>query len=145
MKFKQYMQDVISPSDTTSSRKFVTLLIAAHFIFASFVVLFFAFYVILWAPKGKTDVDLLNTLKVVLQYDFYIILSGLGFITSSDLVRVMVSKGFNPTPIVQNVTTSGDIQSDVAPVVDASKVMGVDGVGTDSTDTNKTIAKPSYD
>lgn len=113
--WKEYIKDVMSPSDTSSSRKFVTLLIAAHFIFASFVILFFAFYVIIWAPKGKTDVELLGTLKLVLQYDFYIILSGLGFITSSDLVRVIISRGFNPNPIVQNITTEGDIKSEVTP------------------------------
>ncbi len=112
--WKSYIKDIMSPSDTSSSRKFVTLLISAHFILASFVVLFFAFYVIIWAPKGKTDVELLSTLKLVLQYDFYIILSGLGFITSSDLVRVIISKGFNPTPIIQNVTKEGDINSDVS-------------------------------
>lgn len=111
MAWKEYIKDVMSPSDTSSSRKFVTLLIAAHFIFASFVILFFAFYVIVWAPKGKTDIELLETLKLVLQYDFYIILSGLGFITSSDLVRVIISRGFDPTPkIIQN-TTEGDINN----------------------------------
>ena len=101
MKIKEYLKDVISPSDTSSARKFITLIISIHFIFASFVILFFAFYVILWSPKGKTDVDLLNTLKIVLQYDFYIILSGLGFITSSDLVRVIISKGLNSCPEIK--------------------------------------------
>lgn len=119
--WKGYIKDVISPSDSTSSRKFITLVIAAHFIFASFVILFFAFYVILWAPKGKVDVDLLNTLKLVLQYDFYIILSGLGFVTSSDLVRVIISKGFNPMPNIQNSTETGGISTETSNIETTTK------------------------
>lgn len=108
MGIRAYLKDVISSSDTSSSRKFVTLLITLHFIVSSFVILFFAFYVIVWMPKGKVDVELLNSLKEVLRYDFYIILSGLGFVTSSDLVRVIISKGFNPNPVTIQNTTDGD-------------------------------------
>jgi hypothetical protein len=97
MTVKEYFKDLLSNSDTSSSRKFVTLIISFHFILASFVILFFAFYVVIWMPKGKVDIELLSALKQVLQYDFYIILSGLGFITSSDLVRVIISRGFSST------------------------------------------------
>lgn len=113
MGIKAYLKDVISPSETTSARKFITLLISFHFILASFVVLFFAFYVILWAPRGKVDISLIDTLKIVLQYDFYIILSGLGFITSSDLVKMVVSRGFNPSSIITNTTSEGDITTNI--------------------------------
>jgi ABC-type transport system involved in multi-copper enzyme maturation permease subunit len=68
------------------------LIVAAHFILASFVILFFATYVILYLPKGKVEPELLNALKEVLEYDFYIILSGLGFVTSEGIVSIIVSK-----------------------------------------------------
>jgi len=120
--WKEYFNSLLSPTDNASSRKFITLIISAHFIMASFVVLFFAFYVIIWAPRGKTDVDLLKTLQIVLQYDFYIMLSGLGFITASDLVRVIISKGFNPNPFnIQNTTTEGDINQEASAPIDKAE------------------------
>ncbi len=134
MGWKEYIKDVISPSDTSSSRKFVTLIIAAHFIVASFVVLFFAFYVVLWSPKGKTDVDLLNVLKMVLQYDFYIILSGLGFVTSSDLVRVWVARG------IDGFNNSLSNNSD-----DKGKLDNNDDILNDKDDQDNTKVKISYD
>lgn len=59
---------------------------------ASFAILFIAFYVIFYLPKGKVDKDLLDLLKEVLQYDFYIILSGLGFITADNMGQIMLEK-----------------------------------------------------
>lgn len=105
MTAKEYIKDVISNSDTSSARKFITFIIAMHFILASFVILFFAFYVVIWMPKGKVDIELLNALKEVLKYDFYIILSGFGFITSSDLVRTIIG---NKPPIISE---GSDIQA----------------------------------
>lgn len=93
--WKAYLKDVISPSDNTSSRKFITLLISGIFLLAQMLIVGFCFFLILYKTKGQVDKDLLDTLKDILRYDFYIILSGLGFVTSSDLVRIIISKGFN--------------------------------------------------
>lgn len=87
-----YFRKLISSNDTASSKRFVTLVIAAHFIVASFVILFFTFYVILYMPKGKIEPQLLETLKQVLEYDFYIILSGLGFITVEGFTKLMIKR-----------------------------------------------------
>ena len=67
----------MSPSSHLSSKRLVTLIISLHFILASFSILFIAFYVIFYTTKGKVDKDLLEMLKDVLEYDFYIILSGI--------------------------------------------------------------------
>jgi hypothetical protein len=83
---------ILDGNDALSSKRLITLIVAAHFILASFVILFFATYVILYLPKGRVEPELLNALKEVLEYDFYIILSGLGFVTSEGIVSIIVSK-----------------------------------------------------
>lgn len=109
--WKEYLKDVISPSDNTSSRKFITLLISGIFLFAQILITFFCFYLILYKTKGQVDKDLLDTLKDILRYDFYIILSGLGFVTSSDLVRIIVSKGFGWKDVMN---TDGGISDEIS-------------------------------
>jgi len=86
---------ILDGNDAFSSKRLITLIVAAHFILASFVILFFATYVILYLPKGKVEPELLNALKEVLEYDFYIILSGLGFVTSEGIVSMFMSKYTN--------------------------------------------------
>lgn len=46
----------------------------------------------MYLPKGRVEKDLLDSLGTVLEYDFYIILSGLGFITSEGVVKMIISK-----------------------------------------------------
>jgi hypothetical protein len=46
----------------------------------------------MYLPKGKVEKSLLDALGKVIEYDFYIILSGLGFITSEGVVKMIVSK-----------------------------------------------------
>lgn len=87
-----FWKSILSSSDDASSKRLVTLIIALHFIIASFVILFIAFYVIFYSTKGRVDKDLLDLLKFVLECDFYIILSGLGFITADMFGKIMVEK-----------------------------------------------------
>jgi len=90
MGLKSYIRDILSSDNPASSRRLITLLVAMHFITASFAILFFAFYSILWTQKGTVNLELLGTLKIILQYDFYVILSGLGFITSTDVLKLII-------------------------------------------------------
>ena len=89
---KQFWKNILNAEDPTSSKRLITLLVALHFIMASFVILFLVCYVVMYLPKGKVEKDLLDSLGKVLEYDFYIILSGLGFITSEGIVKMFVSK-----------------------------------------------------
>lgn len=89
---KKYFKDLISPNSEASAKRFITLIIALHFIIASFVVLFFAFYVIVYLPKGKPELSLTSLLMQILEYDFYIILAGLGFITGDNLFNILLEK-----------------------------------------------------
>jgi hypothetical protein len=52
----------------------------------------------MYLPKGKVEKNLLDSLGKVLEYDFYIILSGLGFITSEGVVKMFVTKNTPPPP-----------------------------------------------
>lgn len=83
---------ILSSTDAFSSKRLVTLIISLHFILASFAILYFAFYVIFYLPKGRVEPDLMELLKGVLEYDFYIILSGLGFISMDNMGKVMIER-----------------------------------------------------
>jgi len=89
---KKFWNDIISSDNPASSKRLVTLLISVHFIIASFVILFIAFFVIFYTTKGKVDTALLAMLENVLEYDFYIILSGLGFITAENVSQIIIEK-----------------------------------------------------
>ena len=91
---------ILDGNDALSSKRLITLIVAAHFILASFVILFFATYIILYLPKGKVEIELLNALKQVLEYDFYIILSGLGFVTSEGIINILMNRFSKPNPPV---------------------------------------------
>jgi len=97
-KVKKFWLNILDADNSTSSKRLITLLVALHFILASFVILFLVCYVVMYLPKGKVEKDLLDSLGKVLEYDFYIILSGLGFITSEGIVQMFVTKNTPPPP-----------------------------------------------
>lgn len=99
----KFWNQVLSSNDTTSSKRLVTLIISLHFIIASFAILFIAFYVIFYLPKGQVNPDLLLMLKQVLEYDFYIILSGLGFITADNMGQIMLEKAKSKNAMLKEV------------------------------------------
>ena len=90
---KSFLSRVLDSKETASSKRLITLIIALHFVVASFAILFLVCYISLVLPKGIVDLTLLASLEKILQYDFYIILSGLGIITSEGLVSMIVNKG----------------------------------------------------
>jgi hypothetical protein len=95
---KSFLKKVIDSRDTASSKRLITLIIALHFVIASFAILFLVCYIALTVPKGVVDNVLLSSLEKILQYDFYIILAGLGFITSEGLVQILINRGL-PGPV----------------------------------------------
>ena len=94
----KFWRSIINAEDPTSSKRLITLLVSFHFILASFVILFLVCYVVMYLPKGRVEPTLLDSLGKVLEYDFYIILSGLGFITSEGVVKMFISKNKPPQP-----------------------------------------------
>ena len=91
-KMSNFWKSILSSKDPSSSKRLVTLIISFHFIVSSFAILFVAFYVIFKMPKGQVNTDLLSLLEKILEYDFYIILSGLGFIAADNLGQIMLER-----------------------------------------------------
>lgn len=89
---KNFFKGVLLSSDPTSSKRLVTLLVTVHFLLASFIVLFLATYMVFYLPKGKLDPLVLDLLKEILEYDFYIIVSGLGFIAAENVATMFVER-----------------------------------------------------
>jgi hypothetical protein len=89
---KDFWRRVLDSRDSTSSKRLVTLIVALHFIISSFTILFLVCYIALAMPKGKIDSVLLSSFERILEYDFYIILYGLAFVTSEGVVKMIVSK-----------------------------------------------------
>lgn len=89
---KKLFNRLIDSNDSASSKRVITLIMALHFIIASFVILIIAFFVIFYLPKGKIEQSLIDLLKIVLEYDFYIIIGGLGFVTTENLGKMLLEK-----------------------------------------------------
>lgn len=89
---KQYLKDIINPYSEASAKRFVTLFLVFHFIVTSFLVTFFVFYLIMFTPKGSVNITLVDLLRDILETDKWVMLAGLGFITSEGLVRIIVEK-----------------------------------------------------
>lgn len=98
---KSFLQRIIDSKETASSRRFITLVISAHFVIASFAVLFLVCYMTVVLPKGRVDNNLLLVLEKILEYDFYIILSGFGIITSEGLISIIMKKPYTEPPAPQ--------------------------------------------
>jgi hypothetical protein len=97
---KSFLSRVLDSKETASSKRLITLIIALHFVVASFAILFLVCYICLKIPTGTVNLTLISSLEKILQYDFYIILSGLGIITSEGLLSMLLNKG---TSIVKEV------------------------------------------
>lgn len=95
---KSFLQRIIDSRETASSRRFITLVISAHFVIASFAVLFLVCYMTVVLPKGRVDNNLLLVLEKILEYDFYIIISGFGIITSEGLVSIIMKRTYTEPP-----------------------------------------------
>lgn len=92
MSAKEFWKSILSSDSLASSKRLITLIMAAHFIVTSFLVSFFVFYLIIYTPKGSVNEDLVNLLDKILESDFYVILSGLGFITVENFGSMMLEK-----------------------------------------------------
>ncbi len=111
---QSFWRNILSPDSTLSSKRLITLIISLHFIIASFSILFIAFYVVFYLPRGHVDPVLLSLLKEVLEYDFYIILSGLGFVTADNFGQMMIARakiGVQDLSSSVTTTTTMDLQT----------------------------------
>lgn len=87
-----FWKRLMDGKDPLSIKRFIILIISAHFIIASFVTLFIAFYLVFYVPKGKVDLSLLTLLEHILYDDFMIIAGGLGLIGVENFGQAMIEK-----------------------------------------------------
>lgn len=113
MIMNKFWTNILSSDSPTSSKRLITLIISMHFIVASFVILFIAFYVIFYTTRGKVDAELLGMLKDVLEYDFYIILSGLGFITADNTVQLLTNRAQTKAAIINSLAKPNVIPTNI--------------------------------
>jgi len=92
MKSTEYFKSLVKSDETESSKRFITLVIAGIFILTQLLILIFTFLLIIYVPKGKVDPGLLASLENIQDKDFYIILTGLGFITADNLFQLILAK-----------------------------------------------------
>lgn len=85
-----YWKSIISSRDPASAKRLVTIIMAGHLIITSFLISFFTFYLLLYVPKGSVNPALIDLLKLVLGYDFGIVLAGLLFITQENFGQIML-------------------------------------------------------
>lgn len=87
-----FFKQILSSESAQSAKRFVTLIICAHFVIAAFVILFLVCYMVAVVPKGVVNKDLLNLLGEILKDDMYVILSGLGFIGLENWGQIQLEK-----------------------------------------------------
>jgi len=91
---KKFFYELIDSENDRSSKRFITLVAMLHFIVGSFLILGLFTFVAIRPTKG--DIEFLkimnDVLKVILEYDFLIIVGGLGYITAENLGKILVKK-----------------------------------------------------
>lgn len=106
----KFWKRILSSKDPTSSKRLITIILSGVFIVAQVAIIFIAFYVIFYTTKGKVDKDLLQMLSTVLEYDFYIILSGLSFVTADNIAQVVLEKAKLKLGVNNSVPTEDQAQ-----------------------------------
>lgn len=107
----KFIKELLSSESAASAKRFITLIISFHFIISSFTILFISFYVIFYLPKGRLEPDLIIVLKQVLEYDMYIILAGLGFISAENIGQVMIARAKSITGLGSPNVTTGAVET----------------------------------
>lgn len=94
-KSRSFFRKMLDPTDhENSSKRFVTLIVAFHFIIASFFILFLIGAIVFSETKANIELFKLisDILKQILLYDCIIIGIGLGFITSEQFISALIAK-----------------------------------------------------
>lgn len=138
----RFFNKLISSKDPASSKRFVTLVIALHFIIACFCVLFFSFKVVYSLPRGRVEPELIGLLKDVLEYDFYIILAGLGFITVDNAGSMLLERA---KARVQGNIATGSPNVDTLNVQTMTKAETVKAEHVDTVNTQTTSIEKTQD
>lgn len=133
-----FFKSILSSESTQSAKRLVTLLVAANFIVAAFVVLFLVTYLIIVVPRGLVNKDLIDLLRDILKDDVYIILSGLGFIGLENWAQIQLKKEESRSNA--NIIT-GSPSAETVNVDNITKADTVNAEQVDTVNTNTTNVK----
>lgn len=148
---REFFIQLLDENNPKSVKRFVTMLVVCHFVVGSFLVLILFSLVSVRPTRG--DIEFLkimtDTLKIIFQYDFYIILSGLGFMGAKDFGQAMIEKAKAAATaagdiVVQSAGTVTGGDKTTAETVNADKVDTVNTQNTNITNKDNT-AKISLD
>ena len=119
---KEFLKQVLHSKDNYSSRRFITLIVCAHFVLASFMVLFLFMYMLFY-KETVSNLSVFDTMThvliTILEYDFYIILGGLGFVTVSHFSTAIIERAKS--------AATGQIYKQPSPTIIAENVENVSG------------------
>lgn len=77
----KYLTYLLSSSKKVSSKRVITLLVSLHFLVTAFAALYL--------PRTIANPEILVK---ILEYDFFIMIAGLGFITSENFFNLLLEK-----------------------------------------------------
>lgn len=105
---KEFLKNVLTSGDPSSTKRLLTLIMALHFILTAFLISFFVFYLILYTPRGSVNKDLLDLLEKIIEHDIYVILVGIGAIAAENMGNIMLERAKAKMQIVaQQVVEDG--------------------------------------
>lgn len=99
---KKFLYDIVVSSNNVSAKRAITLVAAITLIICSFLIPTLLAIVIFTSTKG--DLELIKvlaaTLQDIIEKNFYLVMAGLGLISSVDIAAIIKSKSIN----IPNVT-----------------------------------------
>ena len=133
---KNLLNSILYDKSNNFFKKLVTLIVTLHFLLASFLILILFPILFFRVTKGNLDMVkvITATFMDILDKDFWIILAGLGFLTTKDFATAMIEKakaiaGGLPSNIVNQDggtilnTTTDNLQTDKVDTVNSQNTV----------------------
>jgi hypothetical protein len=87
-----FLNKLLDANDNKSAKRFVTLIVTFIYIVTNIVTLVIAIYAVLHPAKGRVEPVLFDVLKQLIEWDAWIILGGLCFVTLTSMGNAFVEK-----------------------------------------------------
>lgn len=116
---KKFLYDIVVSSNNISAKRAITLVAAITLIICSFLIPTLLAIVIFTSTKGDLELIkvLASTLQDIIEKNFYIVMGGLGLISSVDIAAILKSKSRNinfttDEGIAQETQTTTELKGD---------------------------------
>lgn len=93
---KQFLKDVVLSNNPVSAKRFTTLAALGHYMAATIIIVPLLVIPVFYVTSAQTEVlhIIADLFKDLVEKSFYIILAGLGLITSTDMAAILKNKNF---------------------------------------------------